>query len=437
MNWAFFFRIFLTNKEVFFEYYPLIDNKMFKNAVMTNLYILIGKFFDKYKRQPDIDLLYILLDKLPEVELKNKKEYVKFIDEVKGLSLNINIDSFKNELTEVIQTHEMEKFIYSTANKINTNNTSFEDMLSDIREITKKYKPKSSGVDVTDAPRVMQIIKTDVSEKVSSGLDQLNNQLQGGYGTNEIAIVIAPPGRGKSFYLVNSMYGAMLSGKNVLYITFELAEKSVLKRLYSRIGYATKKDMLKEDQIMKSANKFFNLSKAKGKVVYFPSKSLTVEGIEAFIEKQEMYFDFKPDMIVVDYLDLIAPRSVDYKSEVRHRLRNITDDLRSIALRRNIAIVTATQANRASLSLVKVTEANTAESFGKVEVADVILAICQTEEEKNAKRARIAVLKNRDSVSGACIEMFVDFERMLLMDLELAGKFGFIGVPEQGKIDVD
>ena len=75
---------------------------------------------------------------------------------------------------------------------------------------------------------------------------------------------------------------------------------------------------------------------------------------------------------------------------------------------------------------MKLTEANVSESFGKIEVSDVVLAICQTDEEKQNKRARISILKNRDYISGGCVEVYVDFDRMLLMGLDLAHKMGLL-----------
>ena len=162
------------------------------------------------------------------------------------------------------------------------------------------------------------------------------------------------------------------------------------------------------------------------RIIYHSSKSLTIEGIENLIEQYQFYFDFTPQLLVVDYLDLLAPRQMDYRLELRQKLRNITDDLRSIALRKNIAVLTATQANRASLAKPKMTEANISESFGKVEVADSIIALSQTEEEKTEKRARLIMLKNRDYVSGGCIECYVDFDKMILMDIDLASKMGML-----------
>lgn len=424
MDWKIFFSVLLQEKEMFLEVVPVLDENIFKNAVMTNLFILVKKFFVKYHKIPTMDTLTLLLEKLPSEEKKNLKEYSVFIKELSETKIDVDVDILKNEIFNAIKNFEVEKFILKTANKATS--VSFEDILTDIRNVASKFVPKSVGIDVTDVARGIKHIRHDVKDKVTSGIASLDRFLYGGFGTEEIATIIAPPGRGKSFFLLNVMYGAMLAKKNVLYLTCELYEKSVLKRLYSRISYSTRKDMLDEEYVVKSASKFFALTKSKGRILYVPSKSMTVEGVESLLDSQRMYFDFVPDIIIVDYLDLLAPRAADMRLEIRHRLRGITDDLRSLSIRRNVPVLTATQGNRESLAKSKITEANVSEAFGKIEVSDVVLALCQTDEEKKMKRARLLILKNRDYISGACIEVYVDFEKMLLMDLDLANKMGIL-----------
>lgn len=420
MDWKLFFSIFLSNREIFFQFLDLIDETLFKSAVPANLFILAKRFTAKYKRPPDLDTLSILLDRLPEVELKHKQLYVDFINDTAKLHPSIDTEVFKGEFYRILQNHEMEKFIIKTAGSIGS--VSFEKVLGDIRGMMTKFHPQDFGIDVTDVPKVVEMIRHEPTEKISTGIPSLNKMLYGGYGTNEIFVVMAPPGRGKSVFLLNGMYNAMLEQKNVLLVTCELADKAVARRLYSRIGYATRREMQDEEMVGKAASKFFTLANAKGRIIYFPSKTLTVDRLEGLIEQTQLYFDFTPDILIVDYLDELAPKAADFKSENRHKLRNITADLRSIGLRRNIAIVTATQANRASLSKTKITIDNVSESFGKVEVADVVMAICQNEEEFNMKRARLSMLKNRDNIGGGTVELFVDLDRMVMTDVDSAFK---------------
>jgi len=424
MDWKIFLSVFLKDTEIFYEFITYLEVGIFKDVILSNLFILIRKYFDKYKKIPDFDMVSVLLDKLPESEKKNLEEYTNLIAELQKISVRFDADVYKEQVYRCIQQYDMEKFILHSANNIDK--ITFEDMLSSIRTVMSKHVPKNFGLDVSQVDRNLKLIKYSPDEKISTGLDSLNKVLYGGYGVNEIVVVMAPPGRGKSFFLLNAMYSAMLSQHDVLYVTAELSEKAVIKRLYGRMSYSSRKEMIDEKVLAKSVGRYFSLAKASGRIIYFPSRSLSIEGLETILEQYHMYFNFVPKIIIVDYLDLLAPKSTDYRLEPRHRLRGITDDLRSISLRRNVPIITATQANRASLSQIKITEANVSESFGKVEVADVVIAICQTDEEKKTKRARLVLLKNRDYVAGACIEVYVDFDRMLLLDLGVASKMGLL-----------
>lgn len=428
MDWDTFFVMFLRNREIFYKFSDIIPQSghenIFHDAIKNNLFIQIKIFADKYKRIPTFDELLLTLDNLPETELENKKSYVNFISKISKANVDIEVDVFSNQLTKAIQSYEMEHFLMRSANKVISQSITPEDMISDIRNIMIKFEPKSCGVDVTDVAWAMKFIRPDYSERSPTGIIELDRVLYGGYGLEEITIIMAPPGTGKSFFLINAMYYAMQAGKNVLYVTLELSERAVLRRLYGRVAYANKKELLEEQMISDRAGLFFRLANAEGRIINFPGRSLTVSGLEAVMEQQMMYFGLRPNILIVDYLDELSPRSTDYKNELRQQLRNITSDLRSISGRYNIPVLSATQANRESLSKDKITKANVSESFGKVEVADVIIAICQTEEEKVAKKARLVVLKNRDGTADDCFEVYFDFDTMFLSDMASAAKFG-------------
>ena len=79
MDWFLFFNMFLKNRGIFFRYIELIDETIFRNAILTNLFIIVRKFVDKYRKAPDFDTLLLLLDNLPETEQENRREYVKTI----------------------------------------------------------------------------------------------------------------------------------------------------------------------------------------------------------------------------------------------------------------------------------------------------------------------------------------------------------------------
>ena len=424
MDWKLFFRILLTSKEIFFSFYELVDIKMFKDAVKANLMTLVKGFAAKHHRAPDFDTLLLLLEKLPKDEKQNRDKYIDFITEVGEMEFEVDVDEAYEIISKVLQDWELEQFVLKTANSVGT--VSVPEVIGNLRDIERKFVARSSGMDVTDVARVIQTIKQRRGETISTGLSDLDNSMLGGYSKDEITIMGAPPGRGKSFFLMNAMYYAMLAGHHPLYVTLELSERAVLRRLYGRVAVATRREMVDEEEIQRTDGKFFTLSKAQGKIVYYPGRTLTVAALEGLMESQDASFGFRPNILIVDYLDRLAPSKGDARQETRHQLRNITDDLRSIALRHNVPVVTATQATRASLTKKNPTEKDVSESFGKVEVADVIMALAQSDEEKMNNKARLIMLKNREHVSGNTIEVFTDFERMFLADLEMAQKLGYL-----------
>ncbi len=425
MDWIKFYNVFLSNKEIFFRFKDIIPKEIFVAGVLTNIFILVTQFAEKYKRMPDFDTLELILDNLPDSERENKKEYLQTVNKIRNAVSTVEPDVFAVQLTKAIETFMLEKFILKAANQIST--ITWEEMLNELKDIQRMLAPKSNGMDATDVDRAVKFMHTIPTERIRTGIKELDAVLQGGYGADELILAMAPPGRGKSFFLLNAMYYAMLSGKNALYVTLELSERAVLRRFYSRVTCSNRNEMMDEVAVARRAQTFFNLTGAKGRVINFPGGTLTVSGLEAVLEQQQFYFGHRTDILIVDYLDRLAPRKTDLRGEVRHQLRNIADDLRSIALKYGIPVISATQANRASLNKKAIiSEANVSESFGKVEVADVILAIAQKDDEKARKRANLLVVKNRDAVSGGKIRFYADYERMFMSDVDSASKLGLI-----------
>lgn len=417
-DWRIFWKSFLTHKELFFEFVHVINEKMFENAIFSNLFLLAKDYAEEHKDIPSLDTLRLLLSHLPKHERDNIKAYIDCLDDLKSFSHNVPPETVRSETYRQCEKHEATQFLIKSANNIE--NVTIEKLFGEVQGIMKKFQPPTFGLDVTDVSKSVGLIQYVPTDKISTGSDAMNKYMYGGWGTNELAIFMAPPGVGKSASLINVMFDCMLSGADVLYVSCELSEKAVLRRFYSRIALATKHDLLDLQKVEQSANRFFSVAGSKGRVIYYPSRTLTVDKLDALLEQLQTRHDFSPKVLLVDYLDLLAPKSFDRIGDERHKLRGITTDLRSISLRRDIAVISATQANRASLNVANLSMANVSESFGKVEVADIIIAICQTEDEFKMGRSRFVFLKNRDNVKGGSIEMYVDFERMVVMDLESA-----------------
>lgn len=239
-------------------------------------------------------------------------------------------------------------------------------------------------------------------DPVSTGWDVLDRYIQGGHGKKELGVVVAPTGAGKSMLLVHLGATAMKSGKNVVYYTLELSDKVIGKRFDSCLtGIPLKSlDFLKDEV-------FEKVSGLTGKLIIkeYPTKSVSTETIKAHITKLKQK-DFVPDMIIVDYADLLKP--VSTQKEKRIELETIYEELRGIAGELDCPVWTASQTNRSGLNAEVVTMESISEAFNKCFVADFIFSLSRTAVHKQTNSGRIFIAKNRNGPDGIILPIFMD-----------------------------
>jgi replicative DNA helicase len=274
------------------------------------------------------------------------------------------------------------------------------------------------GEDISDlgmdyfeqAPERMEMYSqgTDGVRRVPTGLGGLDRVLKGGLGEGELGVIIAPPNRGKSFALINIGAGGVSEGYNVAHYTLEMPEKQVAKRYDNRL---LKKDFnyLKENS-SKALTALMNLHKhMKGKLIIkkYKTNECSVDTIRSHLTRLYMEKGFKPDVIIVDYADLLKPRR-SY-SDKRFELESIYLDLRDLGDEYKCPVWTASQANRGALDKKVITIADLAEAFNKANIADFMVALCQTVEEKRDGIMRWHVAKHRDGEASMTLEGDIDY----------------------------
>ena len=182
--------------------------------------------------------------------------------------------------------------------------------------------------------------KFKARDPVSTGWEIIDNYIQGGHGRGELGVVVAPTGAGKSMLLVHLAAQAMKQGKNVVYYTLELGDTVIGRRFDSCLtGIPLKGLSLLKDEV------FEKVRQIPGKLIIkeYPTKSASTESIKNHLLKLQQR-DFKVDMIVVDYGDLLKP--VTAQREKRNELEGIYEELRGIAAEFKCPLWTASQTNR-------------------------------------------------------------------------------------------
>ena len=227
--------------------------------------------------------------------------------------------------------------------------------------------------------------------------DVVNELMQGGLGKGELGCIVAGPGAGKSWCLINIGAYAIQHGLNVLHYTLELNDAYVGLRYDSVLtGIVNQNLKYHIDEIKQQ------IGKLTGKLLvkYYPSRTVGVNGLKAHIEKCIMT-GFKPDLIIVDYGDLLQGASSRNSDEKRHaEMETIYEDLRGMAGIYNCPVWTASQSNRSSLEANIIEADKIATSFAKVMVADFVISLSRKTTDKMSGTGRYHVIKNRFGPDG-------------------------------------
>ena len=279
-------------------------------------------------------------------------------------------------------------------------NSSFDEIAQVINDALKLGSDSDCGHDYLKD--FEQRFMHKARSPVSTGWDEIDRITQDGLGAGELGVVIAPTGAGKSMALVHIGSQALKEGKSVLYYTLELADVVVGSRFDSCITNVPLSDLktFKEEIYEKVQN-------LKGSLVVkeYPTKSASVNTIRSHLEKLKNR-DFKPDIILVDYADLLRPIST--LKEKRHELETIYEQLRALAQENKCCVWTASQTNRSGLNAEVITMESISEAFNKCFVADFIFSISRTSEDKLNNEGRIFIAKNRNGVDGIVYPIHMD-----------------------------
>ena len=237
---------------------------------------------------------------------------------------------------------------------------------------------------------------------VTTGWDDIDKICGGGLGKQELGVVVAPTGAGKSMVLVHLGAQAILAGKTVVHYTLELQDTVVASRYDSCItGYPLSNLLSFKEEIYES------VKGVEGKLIVkeYPTKSASTNTIRSHLTKLKKRGTI-PGMIIVDYGDLLKP--VVIRKEKRNELESIYEELRALSTEFECPIWTASQTNRSGLNAEVITMEQISEAFNKCFVADFIMSVSRTVEDKQNNTGKIFIAKNRNGPDGMIYNIFMD-----------------------------
>ena len=261
-------------------------------------------------------------------------------------------------------------------------------------------------------------------DKIPFDLDYFNKITKGGLPNKTLNIALAGTGVGKSLFMCHLAASTLLQGKNVLYITLDMAEEKIAERIDANLLNIPIQDIVNLPQQI-FEKKVTNLSKkTQGTIIIkeYPTASAHSGHFKALLNELALKKSFKPDIIFIDYLNICASSRYRANSNVNSYsyIKAIAEELRGLAVETNVPIVSATQTTRSGYGSSDVDLTDTSESFGLPATADLMFALISTEELEEVGQIMVKQLKNRyhDPTLNKRFVIGVDRAKMKLYDCE-------------------
>jgi len=261
-------------------------------------------------------------------------------------------------------------------------------------------------------------------EKIPFDLEYFNKITEGGLSNKTLNVALAGTGVGKSLFMCHCAASCIEQGKNVLYITLEMAEERIAERIDANmmnVPITDLRDLSKkmfDDRVDKIKNKI------DGRLIIkeYPTASAHVGHFRTLLEELKVKQDFKPDIIYVDYLNICVSQRLRGNAGANSYtiVKSIAEELRGLAVEFDVPIVTATQTTRGGYNNSDVDLTDTSESFGLPATADLMFALISTEELEQQGHIMVKQLKNRysDPTRNKRFMIGVDRAKMRLYDLD-------------------
>ena len=261
-------------------------------------------------------------------------------------------------------------------------------------------------------------------EKIEFDLDYFNKITKGGLPNKTLIIALAGTGVGKSLFMCHVASSVLLQGRNVLYITMEMAEERIAERIDANLLNVNIQEIgdLPHQLFETKVNKIEQKTQGTLIIKEYPTASAHSGHFKALLNELALKKSFRPDIIFIDYLNICASERYRGNSSVNSYsyIKAIAEELRGLAVEANVPVVSATQTTRTGYSSSDVDITDTSESFGLPATADLMFALISTEELEQQGSILVKQLKNRynDISINKRFLVGIDRAKMRLFDCE-------------------
>jgi hypothetical protein len=367
----------------------LLEPAYFESQANNWLVDKILKYHTQYKSAPTPEVFKSLL--VPVEDKLLRTSIVDGLKEAFRLQNSPDLEYVKNETIEFCKNQKMKVAILESVDLLKAGK--FDAIKKKVDSALKAGADKDVGHEYKD--QIEERYSEGARNCVATNWDVINDIMSGGLAGGELGVVVAPAGGGKSWGLINVAANAVKQGKTVIYYTLELNAFYVGRRIdayLTKIPFQNLQEEHSRERIQEA------MEGLEGNLIikYYPTRTASITTITSHIEKC-ISQGKKPDMIVLDYADLIRPSKAGDK---RLELNDIYEDLRGVAGEYDIPIWTASQANRSATEEDVIEGNKVSESYNKVMVCDFIMSLSRKLNDKIGGTGRWHIIKNRFGPDG-------------------------------------
>ena len=390
--------MFLSDAETFVRCQNIFDPENFDQKLQTAAEF-VHKYVDEYKVMPEASIV--------NASTRSDFNPVALPKE--------NYDWLMTEFENFSRHKGLERAIVKSADLLeNGDYGPVEKLIKDAIQISLN---KDMGTDYFADPRGRLSKLKDNNGQVSTGWPGVDKKLYGGFNRGELNIFCAGSGGGKSLFLANLGVNWALAGLNVIYLTFELSEGLVSMRLDSMTTGITTRDIFRNIDDVELKVKMLEKRSGHLQVKYMPSGK-NCNDIRAYLKEYQVKTGVKPDVLLIDYLDLMMPLSVKVSpSDLFVKDKYVSEEIRNLAMETQCITVTASQLNRSAVEEIEFDHSHISGGLSKIMTADNVIGIFTSRAMKEHGRYQIQFMKTRSSSGvGQKVELEFNIDTLRISD---------------------
>jgi len=391
--------MFLSDAETFIRCQNIFDPKNFDQKLQDTAEF-ITQYVDNYKIMPEVKQVNAICRTNFESISVPKENYEWLMEEFEKFSRHKGLERAILRSVDLL-----EKGDYGPVEKL-------------VKDAIQISLNRDMGTDYFEDPRGRLESLKNSNGQISTGWPSVDKKLYGGFNRGELNIFAAGSGGGKSLFLANLGVNWAMAGLNIIYLTFELSEHLVSMRLDSMVTGIATREIFKNIDDVELKVKMAGKRAGSIQIKYMPSGK-NCNDIRAYLKEYQVKKGRKPDVLLIDYLDLMMPLSVKVSpSDLFVKDKYVSEEIRNLAMETQCITVTASQLNRAAVEEIEFDHSHISGGLSKIQTADNVIGIFTSRAMKERGRYQIQFMKTRSSSGvGQKVDMDFNVDTLRISDL--------------------